>query len=74
MGQEFQREFGLRLPWPLAQLYGQAFNAQNTRGRHDNAFFLFKALIKLAAAIDTAEYAASQARCSAGRHTRKVAD
>jgi hypothetical protein len=46
----FHREYLVRLPLPLAQLYGRAHNAKNGRGRHDNLFYLFEALTKLAAA------------------------
>ena len=49
MSNEFQREYLLRLPLPLAQLYGRAYNAKDGRGRHDNCFYLCEALIKLAA-------------------------
>ncbi len=50
MSQEFRREYLLRLPLPLAQLYSRAYNAKDARGRHDNAFYLCEALVKLAAA------------------------
>jgi serine/threonine protein kinase len=56
MSQEFRREYLLRLPLPLAQLYGRAHNARDARGRHDNTFYLFEALIKLAAAPAIACY------------------
>ena len=42
MPTEFHRDYLLRLPLPLAQLYGCAFNAKDARGRHDNAFYLFE--------------------------------
>ncbi len=48
MTQEFQREYLLRLPLPLAQLYSRAYNAKDARGRHDNTFYLFEAVVKLA--------------------------
>jgi hypothetical protein len=44
------------LPLPLAQLYTRAFNAKDARSRHDNAFYLFEATIKLAAAPAVACY------------------
>ncbi len=47
---EFHREYLVRLPLPLAQLYSRAYNAKNGRGRHDNVFYLLEALIKLTAA------------------------
>ena len=53
---EFRREYLVRLPLPLAQLYGRAFNAKSPRERHDNAFYLFEALVKLAASTATAYY------------------
>ena len=52
----FHREYLLRLPLPLAQLYGRANNAKDARGRHDNAFYLFEALIKLTATPLIAAY------------------
>ena len=53
---EFQREYLVRLPLPLAQLYGRAHNAKDARARHDNTFYLFESLIKLAAAPAVAAY------------------
>lgn len=47
---QFHREYLTRLPLPIAQLYSRAHNAKDARGRHDNAFYLFEALIKLAGA------------------------
>jgi serine/threonine protein kinase/tetratricopeptide (TPR) repeat protein len=52
----FHREYLLRLPLPLAQLYSRAYNAKDARGRHDNTFYLFEATIKLAAAPLVAAY------------------
>jgi len=54
---DFRREYLLRLPLPLAQLYSRAYNAKNPRARHDNCYYLFEALIKLSAAIGIAAYA-----------------
>jgi hypothetical protein len=54
---EFRREYLVRLPLPLAQLYSRAFNAKDPRSRHDNAFYLFEATIKLAAVPAVACYA-----------------
>ncbi|MGB1124061.1 MAG: serine/threonine protein kinase [Phycisphaeraceae bacterium] len=48
MDQGFRREYLLRLPLPLAQLYSRAHNAKDTRTRHDNCFYIFESLIKLA--------------------------
>lgn len=56
MSQEFQRDYLVRLPLPLAQLYGRAHNAKDSRSRHDNTFYLFEALVKLAAAPAIACY------------------
>jgi hypothetical protein len=47
---DFRREYLVRLPLPVAQLYSRAFNAKDGRARHDNAYYLFEALIKLSAA------------------------
>jgi hypothetical protein len=41
---------------PLAQLYGRAGNAKGPRARHDNAFYLCEALVKLASAVAIAGY------------------
>lgn len=49
MDNKFHRDYLLRLPLPIAQLYSRAHNAKDGRGRHDNCFYLFEALIKLAA-------------------------
>ena len=56
MAAEFQRENLLRLPLPLAQLYARANNAKDARSRHDHTFYLFEAMIKLAAAPGIAAY------------------
>ncbi len=48
MSNEFQREYLVRVPLPLAQLYSRAHNAKDGRGQHDNCFYLFEALVKLA--------------------------
>ena len=56
MPQEFQREYLVRLPLPLAQLYSRAHNAKDPRSRHDNTFYLFEALVKLTAAPAVACY------------------
>ncbi len=50
MDDRFHRDYLVRLPLPLAQLYSRAHNAKQARARHDNAFYLCEALIKLAAA------------------------
>ena len=56
MSQEFQRDYLIRLPLPLAQLYQRAYNDKSAQSRHDNTFYLFEALIKLAAAPAVAAY------------------
>jgi serine/threonine protein kinase len=56
MAETFQREYLLRLPLPLAQLYSRAYNAKDARGRHDNTYYLFEAFLKLAAAPAAAVY------------------
>ncbi|MCE9546422.1 MAG: protein kinase [Planctomycetia bacterium] len=53
---DFHREYLVRLPLPLAQLYSRAYNAKDPRSRHDNTFYLFEALIKLAATPLVAAY------------------
>jgi internalin A len=52
----FHREYLLRLPLPLAQLYSRAHNAKDARDRHDNTFYLFEALVKLTTAPAVAAY------------------
>jgi serine/threonine protein kinase/tetratricopeptide (TPR) repeat protein len=52
----FRRDYLVRLPLPLAQLYSRAYNAKDPRGRHDNTFYLFEALVKLTAAPAIACY------------------
>jgi len=56
MPEEFRREYLLRLPLPLAQLYSRAFNAKDARSRHDNAFYLCEALVKLTAGTAAMTY------------------
>ena len=52
----FHREYLIQLPLPLAQLYNRAHNAKDPRNRHDNAYYLFEALVKLMAAPLVAAY------------------
>ena len=56
MQHEFHRDYLMRLPLPLAQLYSRAYNAKDVRGRHDTCFYLLEALIKLAACPATTVY------------------
>src|SRR4051812_5007414 len=66
MSAEFRREFLLRLPLPIAQLYSRAHNAKDVRGRHDNSFYLCEALIKLPAAVAVSGYLADGRAGGAG--------
>jgi hypothetical protein len=45
----FRHDYLVGQPLPIAQLYSRAHNAKDARARHDNSFYLFEALIKLAA-------------------------
>jgi hypothetical protein len=56
MSNEFQRDYLIRLPLPLAQLYQRAYNDKSAQSRHNNTFYLFEALVKLAAAPAVAAY------------------
>src|SRR5215471_4546916 len=56
MASAFHREYLIQLPLPLAQLYNRAHNAKDPRNRHDNAYYLFEALVKLLAAPLVALY------------------
>jgi serine/threonine protein kinase len=49
MSRQFNRDYLVSLPLPVAQLYSRAHNAGDARGRHDSAFYLFESLIKLSA-------------------------
>src|ERR1700736_559720 len=46
-----------RLPLPLAQLYRRAHNAKTALERHNTAFFLWEASLKLLGAVAVIEYA-----------------
>jgi serine/threonine protein kinase len=69
MDELFRREYLVRLPLPLAQLYSRAHNAKQARARHDYAFYLCEALIKLAtmplAATYLSETSRGASRCAA---------
>jgi len=54
--ESFHPEYLQRLPLPLAQLYRRAYNAKDPRGRHDAAFYLFEAGVKLGAAAHVQTY------------------
>src|SRR5439155_2028747 len=47
MALDFRRDYLVQLPLPLAQLYSRAYNAKDARGRHDNTFYLFEAVVKV---------------------------
>jgi serine/threonine protein kinase/formylglycine-generating enzyme required for sulfatase activity len=53
----FDDALAQRLPLPLAQLYRRAFNAKNARDRHDAAYYLWEAGLKLLGAVAVAAYA-----------------
>lgn len=57
MSAEFKREYLLRLPLPLAQLYARAYNAKDAHSRHNNTYYLFEVWVKLTVAIMVATYA-----------------
>ncbi len=50
MTTDFRRDYTLRLPLPLAQLYSRAHNAKSARDRHDLTYFLFEAAVRMAVA------------------------
>jgi hypothetical protein len=50
MSSAFRREYTVRLPLPLAQLYTRAHNAKSARDRHDLTYFLFEAIVRLSVA------------------------
>src|SRR5207302_1641092 len=54
---DFQRDYLVRLPLPLAQLYARAHNAPSPVSRHNNTYYLFEAVVRLAAAAGVAAYA-----------------
>ena len=70
MDAQFHREYLLRLPLPLAQLYSRAYNAKDARSRHDNCYYLFEVLIKLSTCPLTACYV--QGLRQGGRRVAKL--
>lgn len=62
MDELFRREYLVRLPLPLAQLYSRTHNAKQARARHDYAFYLCESLIKLATTPLAATYLDEAAR------------
>lgn len=64
---DYRREYLVRIPLPLAQLYVRAFNAKDAHGRHDNCFYLFECLIKIASCPTVAAYV-SEVRQGGPRH------
>ena len=63
---EFDQIFHVTLPLPLARLYARAHHAKGDRERHDQAFHLVEAGLKLAASALVARYRVS------GRRSPKV--
>jgi WD40 repeat protein/serine/threonine protein kinase/tetratricopeptide (TPR) repeat protein len=53
----FDDELARRLPLPLAQLYRRAHNAKGARDRHDTAYCLWEAALKLLGATAVVAYA-----------------
>jgi WD40 repeat protein/serine/threonine protein kinase/tetratricopeptide (TPR) repeat protein len=53
----FDDELARRLPLPLAQLYRRAHNAKGPRDRHDTAYCLWEAALKLLGATAVVAYA-----------------
>lgn len=64
---DYRRDYLVRIPLPLAQLYVRAYNAKDAHGRHDNCFYLFECLIKCAASPPVAAYVAD-VRAGGTRH------
>ncbi|MEM6552367.1 MAG: serine/threonine-protein kinase [Planctomycetota bacterium] len=52
----FDNALYLSLPLPLSHLYSRTFTSKTARARHDNAYYLFEALIKLTACPPIAAY------------------
>jgi serine/threonine protein kinase len=53
----FDDELARRLPLPLAKLYRRAHNAKAPKDRHDTAFYLWEATLRLLASAAVASYA-----------------
>jgi hypothetical protein len=51
-----------RLPLPLAQLYRRAHNAKSVLERHQTAFYLWEAALKLLGSVCVVQYAAREER------------
>jgi len=49
-----------RLPLPLAQLYRRAHNAKTSLDRHQSAYFLWEATLKLLGSVAVVEYAETE--------------
>ncbi|MEM6457774.1 MAG: serine/threonine-protein kinase [Planctomycetota bacterium] len=60
----------LSLPLPLSHLYSRTFTAKTARARHDNAYYLFEALIKLTACPPIAAYCRGTALTGTGAQPR----
>jgi serine/threonine protein kinase len=55
-GLPFEETFGSSLPLPLAQLYRRAHNAKSALERHQTAFYLWEASLKLLGAVCVVAY------------------
>ncbi|MEM6751271.1 MAG: hypothetical protein AAF612_12465, partial [Planctomycetota bacterium] len=62
MSDRLQRDYLLRLPLPIAQLYLRAHNAKDPRARHDHGFFVLEAAAKLSAVAMLAQALDAQLR------------
>jgi WD40 repeat protein/serine/threonine protein kinase len=58
----FDDELVRRLPLPLAQLYRRAHNAKSALERHQAAFYLWEAALKLLGSVCVVQYAAREER------------
>src|SRR5206468_8077807 len=56
-GHLVDEELVRRLPLPLAQLYRRALNAKTALERHQAAYYLWEAALKLLASVAVVEYA-----------------
>jgi hypothetical protein len=60
MSHDFQRDYLIRLPLPLAQLYQRAYNDKSAQSRHNNTFYLFEALAALLGRLTGRDVGAGQ--------------
>jgi serine/threonine protein kinase len=66
----FDDDLARRLPLPLAQLYRRAHNAKTDRDRHDTAYCLWEAALKLLSSAAIVAYA-EQMRCEPAPEVRE---